>query len=63
MGTSTHILWLGALTRLHDVMYMWINKILHCVNYVHAAVILSNVYSVKGEIKKYFFLSYLELSW
>ncbi len=39
---------------------MWMNQLFHCVNYVHAAVISLNVYSVK-RINKIlsFFLSFL----
>ncbi len=36
----------------------WKNKILHCVNYVHAAVILFNVYGVKRINKNSFFPSF-----
>jgi hypothetical protein len=35
---------------------MWMNQLFHCVNYVHAAVISLNVYSVKRVNKNSFFL-------
>ncbi len=43
---------------------MWMNQLVHCVNYVHAAVISLNVYSVKRINKNSFFLSFfLFLFW
>jgi hypothetical protein len=39
---------------------MWMNQLFHCVNYVHAAVISLNVYSVKRINKNSFFLSFFQ---
>ncbi len=39
---------------------MWMNQLFHCVNYVHAAVIPLNVYSVKRINKNDFFLSFFQ---
>ncbi len=57
MATSTH--GYPPWCTVHVYLTTWKNKIHHCVNYLHAAVILFNVYSVK-RINKIlsFFLSY-----